>query len=1157
MTSRLNNPGSAGVPPAPALQEAALAANKHGCGRDARVPRVRTLRNLRFARGMVWIGYLLLLVCPATSAQNGKAELSGGVFDSDGLPVPQATVELEEHSTRLRQAAATSEQGQYHFFGLAPGIYTLTAAKPGFKTSLQNGLRVRLAERVSLDVRLEVGDVVQTVEVTATAPLLQAAAGTVSLVVEQKKVVTLPLDGRNFIPLLALAPGVALPPGSLFPRVNGSRPRVSEYLYDGVSVLQPEPGQVAFYPIIDAIEEFRVNTNSYSAEYGRSNGGVILVNQKSGTNEYHGSLFEFFRNEKLNARNLFATTGPKPLFRRNQYGFVLGGPIQKQKTFFFADHQGSRQQVGLVRTSTVPTSEQRQGVFTTPIYDPASTQQTGDTLRRDAFANNTIPTGRFDPAAVKALARFPLPNVFSGDREATANNYRRTGTEQLHQDQFDFRLDHSLSSRQRMFGRYTYLRDDSRPVTPLPDGSGSIASGVIGNTLTRADSLVAEHSWTITPGSLNQLRFGYTRRGFHRNGLQLGAPASQSSGIPNIPASSFSDALPVFQITGFQQIGPTANTNSEFTTSVTQLIDTLSTQKGRHSLKIGADLRWEKLDVLQPPSPTGLFQFVQQSTSGLNASGSVLANTGNALASLLLGQVNSFSIDLQRDTLQPRAAISEFFLQDDWKANSLLSLNLGLRYTLNFPSTEARNRSAVFNLATQRLDFLGRSGSPRNARDLEKLDFAPRVGLAYRMTDSFVIRAGYGLTWIEQAGITTPFTTPLFPFIQTVGQRSPDNVSPAFVLSAGPTVQVSEPGSDAGLGQGVFGVDRKNGSGYAQQWNLSLQKTLWKDFSLEVGYLGSKLTRLGVPDVNLNQLTAEQLALGSQLTQLVANPFFGEIPTSSSLGGPTLARHQLLRPYPRFTTVTLYRNNIGNSVYHSVQGRAEKRFSQSLTFTTAYTFSKLLDDASSVFDAAILTGPVVNFPVADSFDRRLERDVSNGDMPHIFSSGFVYEFPWGKGKRFHLKGWHRWLLAEWQVAGIVRLQSGIPVAVIQATNFNSFAGFGTQRPNRLADPNLPAAERSTARYLNTATFATAPQFTLGNSSRNPVRGPGYRTADLMLGKTFALSERVRLEFRAEAFNLTNTPPLGNFNGNFGTSAFGSITTAGDPRVFEFVLKLHF
>ncbi len=284
-----------------------------------------------------------------------------------------------------------------------------------FRTYRQEGLQLRVADRISLDIRLELGDVVQTLEVTAAAPLLQATTGTVSLVVEQKKVVTLPLDGRNFIPLLALSPGVALPPGSFFPRVNGSRPRTSEYIYDGIGVLQPEPGQVAFYPIIDAIEEFRVNTNSYSAEYGRSNGGVILVNQKSGTNDYHGSLFEFFRNEKLNARNLFATTGPKPLFRRNQYGFVFGGPIQKQKTFFFADYQGSKQLVGVVRTSTVPTSQQRAGVFSTPIFDPATTQAGGGGFTRQAFAGNRIPADRFDSAALKGLDRFPLPNVFAAN----------------------------------------------------------------------------------------------------------------------------------------------------------------------------------------------------------------------------------------------------------------------------------------------------------------------------------------------------------------------------------------------------------------------------------------------------------------------------------------------------------------------------------------------------------------------------------------------------------------------------------------------------------------------------------------------------------------------------------------------------------------------
>ncbi|MEW5978752.1 MAG: TonB-dependent receptor [Acidobacteriota bacterium] len=1102
------------------------------------------------------LAWLWLQPWPALG-QSGKAEFFGTVTDSSGLPIPEATVELQDQATSVERRSTTALLGQYHFFGLEPGMYRVSVIKSGFRTYRRTGLQLRVADRISLDIRMELGDVVQTVEVTAAAPLLQTTTGTVSLLVEQKKIVTLPLDGRNFIPLLALSPGVALPPGSFFPRVNGSRPRTSEYIYDGIGVLQPEPGQVAFYPIIDAIEEFRVNTNSYSAEFGRSNGGVILVNQKSGTNEYHGSLFEFFRNEKLNARNLFATSGPKPLFRRNQYGVVLGGPIRKQKTFFFADYQGSRQLVGVVRTSTVPTSRQRRGVFSTPIYDPASTKQVGGIFQRDPFVGNTIPADRFDPAARTALERYPSPNVFSGSQEATANNYRRTGTERVYQDQFDLRLDHQLGPTQRVFGRYSYLRDDSRPLAPLPDGSGIIASGTIGNTLTRADGIVAEHSWTLAPGSLNQVRFGFTRRGFNRDALRLGVPASQSAGVPNIPVGSFSDALPVYQLTGFQQIGPPSSTNSEFTTSVTQLIETLSTERARHSLKFGADLRWEHLDVLQPPNPTGLFQFVPQSTGGLTPSGSALANTGNALASFLLGQVNTFSIDLQNDKLRPRAAVAEFFVQDDWKATSRLSLNLGVRYTLNFPSTEANDRGAVFNLATQRLEFLGRDANPRNARDLEKLNLGPRIGVAYRVADGVVVRSGYSLTWIEQAGITTPFTTPLFPFIQTVGQRSLDNLSPAFVLSTGPTVQVTEPNPDSGLGQGVFATDRQNGSGYAQQWNLSLQSTFFQDMSLEVGYLGSKLTRLGVPDVNLNQLTVQQLAEGSRLTQLVSNPYFGQIPASSSIGGPTIARHQLLRPYPRFTTVSLYRNNIGNSVYHSFQSRLEKRYSQGLTFSAAYTYSKLIDDASSVFDAAVLTGPVANFPVADSFNRRLERDLSSGDIPHVFASGFVYELPVGKSRRVRVRGWRSLLFGDWQVAGMVRLQSGIPVTVTQSTNFNSFAGFGTQRPNRISDPNLPAKQRTVARYFDTAAFVTAPQFAVGNSPRNPVRGPGYRSADVMVGKTVALNEGLRVEFRAEGFNVTNTPPLGNPNGNFGTTAFGTINSARDPRVFEFVLKLHF
>jgi hypothetical protein len=463
----------------------------------------------------------------------------------------------------------------------------------------------------------------------------------------------------------------------------------------------------------------------------------------------------------------------------------------------------------------------------------------------------------------------------------------------------------------------------------------------------------------------------------------------------------------------------------------------------------------------------------------------------------------------------------------------------------------------VFNLETQQLDFLGADGRSRSVRKLEKANFGPRVGLAYRFSGSLVFRAGYGLTWIEQAGITTPFTTPLFPFVQTLGQQSLDNLYPAFVLSSGPTVRLREHHRDSGLGQGVFGVQGDNGSGYAQQWNATLQKTMGSNWSVEAGYLGSKLTRLGVPDVNLNQLTTEQLALGPTLLEQVPNPWFGEIPADSPLGRPTVPRTQLLRPYPRFTTVALYRNNVGHSTYHSLQFRVEKRLSAGLIFTAAYTFSRLIDDAGAVFDAAILTGPVTNFQAADSHNKRLEKDVSTGNMPHVFASGFAYDLPFGKGRARPLNGWRNGLAGGWQVGGIMRAQSGSPVAVTQATNQNAFAGFGIQRPNRIADPTLPSEERRTGRWFNTAAFAQAAAFTIGNSSRNPVTGPGYRTCDVMAGKMFPIGERVRAEFRAEAFNITNTPPLGSPNGSFGTAAFGTITTALDPRVFEMVWKIHF
>lgn len=1046
--------------------------------------------------------------------QSTKAELLGLVRDTSGLPVSNATAMLRGLDTGFAASASTTRDGAYQFLALPAGRFALSISKEGFAPLVRDGIELQTGVRVSIDVELQPAGSSETMEVTASAPLLQSGRGSVGFTVDQRRVVNLPLDGRNFVPLIALTPGVNLPPGGLLPRINGSRPRVSEYIYDGISVLQPEPGQVALYPIIDAIAEFRVETNSYSAEYGRSNGGVIMVNQKSGSNEFRGTLFEFLRNEKLNARNLFAGAGPKSRFRRNQFGVVLGGPVQRNRTFFFAAWQTSKLQTGVTRISTVPTLAQRGGIFTAPVFDPAGG-------RRLAFPENTIPQSRFDAAAASLANRYPAPT-----NTARANNYSRTANEANDATQADGRIDRYLGQRHRVFVRYSWLHDESRPATPLPDGSGNLTMGVTGNAVTRSGSLAAEHTAAISAASVNQFRFGYTRRNFDR--------------------SPVAGALATHDITGFQQLGPPSSSNAAFATSVTQFLDNYSWVRSGHSIKSGADIRLQALDVRQPANPLGNYRFNDIFTSGLTPAGSIIANTGNSFASFLTGQVASFSIDVQPRAIQPRARIAEFFLQDDWRLSRRFTLNLGVRHTLNFPSTVVGDRGAVFNLATQKLDFLGAGGFSRSARKLEPANFAPRAGAAWKASESFVIRAGYGLTWIEQAGITTPFTTPFFPFAQTLGQQSLDNIEPAFVLAGGPTVAAQSPNPDAGLGQGVFGVQRDNGSGYAQQWNFTLQKTFGENWSLEGGYLGSKLTRLGVPDVNLNQLGVEQLALGASLTQQLPNPYFGQIPAGSSLGAPTIARAQLLRPYPRFTTVALYRNNTGHSTYHSVQTRIERRFSRGITFTAAYTFSRLIDDAGAVFDSAVLTGPVSNFQAADSFRKRLEKDVSTGSVPHVLSSGFVCESPFRSR-----------LLRGWRIAGIVRAQAGSPIAVTQATNWNAFAGFGILRPNRLRDPGLPAAQRNTARWFDTAAFTQAPQFTLGNSSRNPVAGPGYRTIDLMVGKTFAISERLRAEFRAEAFNAANTPPLGNPNGSFGAVAFGSITSALDPRVFEAVVKIHF
>jgi carboxypeptidase family protein len=1091
--------------------------------------------------------WLVLGAAANAGAQVGGGAITGMVTDPTGAATPGARVTATNTATAVSRTSLTTTSGVYVLPALPPGVYTIDVQRTGFKTLRRDEVRIETGVTARLDLRLEVGEVSEAVTVAADTPALRTSAS-LGQVVSEQKVTALPLNGRSFVTLITLVPAVALPPGQAFPRINGGRPRTNEYLFDGISVLQPEPGQVAFFPVVDAIQEFKVETNSPPAEFGRFNGGVINLTTKAGTNTLHGTAFEFFRHEAMNARNFFATTNAtKPGFRRNQFGGVLGGPVLRNRTFFFADYQGQRQDIERTVLSNVPTMAQRQGIFTQNIYDPATTASNGaGGFTRTQFPNNTIPIERMDPIARALLLRFPEPTA-----AGTANNYRRTAGEIDNQNQWDVRLDHVFASNShRAYARLSNFRGRFEPVTPLPEGSGT-TTGTLGPQDTTSWSLATNYQHTFSSSLLNEVRIGDTRRTVHRTAAQLATSAGAALNIPGIPSTAqFPNTLPTFNITGYQILGSPINTASDFNTSVSEVADTLTWVRNRHTFKTGFTWRWERLNVIQPPSPTGSFTFNQL---GSDLPGT--ANTGAPLASFLLGQVQTFSIDLQTSEIQERARFQEYFIQDDWKVSNRLTITPGLRYTLNFPSNEINGQVAVFNLQSQLLEYPG--DDP--VRPLKKNNFGPRLGIAYRVTDKTLVSTGYGLVWIEMAGITTPFTTPTFPFLQTVSQRALSNVTPAFALQNGPSVAPIEPTATAGLGQGVFAVDGTLGSGYVQQWNASLQRELTPSMSVEVAYVGSKITHVGIPDTNLNQLTPEQLAIGAPLQQTVVNPYFGIIPRSSSLGDPNITRAQLLKPYPQYTTVSLYRNNVGTTEYRGFTAKLDQRLSHGLSYLVSYTRSRLMDDASTVFDASILTGPVGNFPVADSFDRHRERDYSAGDIPHVFVASAVWDIPWGAGRSRQAHGVLGALVNDWTLATVVNRQSGIPVAVTQQTNFNAFAGFGTQRPNLVGDPELAADERTPARWFNTGAFAVAPVFTLGSASRNPVRGPGYKNVDLAISRRIPLPMRsgTALELRAEAFNLLNTPAFSNPGAVLGTTSFGVISAAGDPRVVQLAAKFLF
>ena len=1106
----------------------------------------------------------VLATAPAAFAQI-SATLQGRLTDPTGAAIPNASITLIESATNI-QRRVVAINGNYTFSDLTPGVYELDIAAAGFSPLHRKGITATIGQTTTLPLALTINDQT-TIEVTADAPLLQAAQADIETHIPGAQVVALPLNSRNFIALTQLSPGVELPPGTVLPRINGGRPRTNEYLYDGISALQPEPGQVAFFPVVDGIQEFTIEADNVPAEFGRFNGGVVNVATRSGSNTFHGSVFEFFRNEDLNTRNYFAVAGArKPLYRRNLYGGTLGGPLLHDRLFFFSDYQGIKLKIGKPLISTVPTLAERGGNFSgvSKIYNPAAGVVTGGRTIRPEFANDTITTP-LDTAAVTLLARIPVPT-----QTGAANNFTYTGNDQDHQNQFDFRLDGAFRAHDRAFGRYSYFSDVEQPITPFPDGSGAIPSpqpvgtgGVAGLSHVLGQQAVFNEVHTFTAALLNDLHVGYTRRGNTVAGPALGTTASAALGIPGIPTNAaFNNALPLFTFSGFQQLGPSASTFAQYQTAVWQLEDSLNYVVGRHQVKLGADVRWYQLNAIAPPNPTGSFAFTTTGTNTQSAA-SATASGGNAFASFLLGQVDTFNIDLQTTKLRPRDHIQEYFVQDNWRVSDSLTFDLGARWSLHSPSTEKNNQGAVFNTATQLLDYAGQTLGSNSARSLHYGNVAPRIGLTYDIEglNRAVIRAGYGIVFIDQSGITTPFTLPQFPFIQNVRQATQDSITSAFQLAAGPTVAPIAINQNAGLGQSVYTADRNAGSGYSQQWNLAFQRQVTRNLSFDLAYVGSHIVHVGVPDSNLNQITAAQLfaqsANGVALNSKVTNPYYGQLPAGSTLSTPTIAEAQVIKAFPRFQNVATYRHNSGQSNYNAFEAKVEQRPTRGLYLLLAYTHSKLIDDASSVFSTTVLSSPNSSSLIAaDTFNPLRERDSSGGDMPNVTTVAATYDFPKVGVEKSFLSP----LLNGWSLNTIVTLQSGMPVTITQATNNNAFAGFSIQRPNIVGNPkdysSTSAHEPTPQQFFNTAAFSAANTFQIGTASRNPVRGPAYRDLDVAMVKHTRIFENTDVEFRAEVFDLTNTPAFAQPNGSFGSAAFGSITsTSTDPRVVQFALRL--
>jgi Carboxypeptidase regulatory-like domain/TonB dependent receptor len=1142
----------------------------------------------------------------AAWAQKDAGSIVGTVKDQTGAIVAHAKVTVSDVERGTHIETSTNDSGEYVASPLPVGRYTVSVEHAGFKRAVTVPVSLDVQQRIAMDVTLQVGQISESVEVTGVAPLLETETSELGQVVDNKRVVNLPLNGRNFAQLALLTAGTApsepgaRDEGGFGFSANGARSLQNNFLLDGVDNNSNLPDLLnetnyVIQPSVEALEEFKVQTNAYSAEFGRGNGAIINATIKSGTNQFHGSAYEFLRNEKLDAKNFFDDpNSPIAPYKQNQFGFTIGGPIVHNRTFFFADYEGLRIRQAQTVTSFVPTAAQRGGNFadqldlTSPqqalaadgvsmipaldcaghatyageLFNARQTQNSGLYASGlcgvpiggyDASGNptNIIPQGQLDPLALAITNLYPLPNV-NGNGFNFLSNPVRSET----RNNFDIRIDEKYTENDYGFFRFSY--EDQPSVIPGPFNTGGDGGGFFSGDEDNAYRSFAT-SWThlFKNNLTNEFRLGYNRVNSQRSQLNSDKTSEELlnypggfPGIPNVPGNG---GLPQFTFNDISQIGSPTFLPSHEVQNTYGLSENLSWVRGNHSLKFGTDIRTEEFTIFQPAAARGTLDF----GPGLTDNPAAQFSGGSGFASFLVGLSDGGSIN-NLHNIDYHHQVYAFYGQDDWRVTPKLTLNLGLRYELFTTIKERNNEQGTFDLSTGSLIVpkgvtaqltpmlaaivpVEATGTPGLiSPDLN--NFAPRIGLAYQATNKLVVRAGYGIFYGgDEAGpYSNPsmgFNPPFFVsknFTQPCGAASANPATVDCSVSGIPTLASGFPANsltDPEPPPLFFSLDPKLVTPYMQQWHLSTQYELPSNTVFEVSYAGSRGLKQYI------YLNGNQAA---------PNP------------DPNLPLADR-RPLPQLDGFIGWFRSAGQSNYNSLQVRAEKRFSHGLTFLASYTWAHALDIASNADLSSQNGGDFRYFK-----DPQAEYANSDFDVRNRFVFSYLYELPIGHGKSLFgdASGVLNQIIGGWQVGGITSVSSGNWFTILDANGVAN--SDGQQRPDLIGDPHATPCVPGT--FFNTCAFTDPAQGSFGDVSRNSIQGPGYQIWDFSLFKDFSITERTKLEFRAEFFNVFNHPNLqfaksGPQNSidttTFGTPQFGFLTAARDPRQIQLALKVSF